>query len=126
MGTSRSLGKWVGPALLLACALAGCTVSVQPWTKPAPVGPEAAALAAKGQAPYPANYPPNGLNPNPAAPNGIPGAAYAQGYSPGGYQAGGYQPGLPNTSAANESTSLLIRQLNEKDDQIRVLQEQNL
>src|SRR5947207_2893740 len=113
MVTPRSLGKRVGPALLLATAFTGCTVSVQPWTKPAPAGPEAAAAAAaaaKGQVPYAANYPPNGLNPNLPAPNGFPSAAYAQGYTPGGYQ-----PGPPSTSAANESTSLLIRQLNEKD-----------
>ena len=91
-------GKRMWPALLLAVA-AGCTVSVQPWTRPvaAPTHAEPGPAGAAGfKAPMP--------------------TPYAPGYPPGAYP--------PNTSAANESVSQLIKQLNETEDQRKALYEQ--
>jgi hypothetical protein len=107
MRSWKSFGT-IGLATVLAASI-GCTVSVQPWTKPHPAvpaqelppGSPPAAFKAPMPGPYP-NYPPNGV-----APNGYPPYPYP-----------------PNPSAANESTSQLIKQLNEMDDQRKAFQDQ--
>src|SRR5437763_235114 len=83
----------LGLATLFA-ALAGCTVSVQPWTKPhSPTPPpDAAAAAAAALKPPPGGpmpgYPPNGYTTGGLAPIGYPSAAYP----PAGYPSAGYPP----------------------------------
>lgn len=94
-------GKMTWPALLLLAGSAGCTVSVQPWTKP--TAPTAHAD------PGPAGATPAGFK----APMPTP---YAPGYPPSAYP--------PNTGAANESVAQLIKQLNETEDQRKALYEQ--
>jgi hypothetical protein len=103
------------PALLLLAA-AGCTISVQPWTKPHPVPPSPEpplANPAAFKAPMPSAYPPPaGYNPGVYPPNGMP---------PNPYPAGAY---APNPSANNEYTATLVQRLNEAEDQRKSLQEQ--
>jgi hypothetical protein len=107
------MGSWkrlctTGLAILLAASM-GCTVSVQPWTKPhpavvapePPMGSPPGAFKAPVPNPYP-NYPPNAFPPN--------------GYPPYTYP--------PNPAAGNESTAQLIKQLNEMDDQRKAFQDQ--
>jgi hypothetical protein len=110
-------GRTLGVALWLLCATAGCTVSVQPWTKqhaPAPPDPAAGALAGPGgfKAPPPGTLPPgpNGANPFPAA-----------GYPPSGYGQGPYPQ---NQGQANESTAQLIKLNNDLEDSRRALLDQ--
>ncbi len=104
MASWHNWGKLTWSGLLLACS-AGCTVSVQPWTKPTaptthldPAAPGANAAGFKGPMP----------------------AAYPQGYPPGSYP----PTYPPNAGAANESVSQLIKQLNETDDQRKALLDQ--
>ena len=111
MASWRSLGGIRWSAVLLLAAGAGCTISVQPWTKPTPptthldpaLGPpNAAGFKAPLPTPYPPGYPPSGYPPN--------------GYPPSAYP--------PNASAGNESVSQLIKQLNETEDQRKALLDQ--
>jgi hypothetical protein len=116
----KILGGLMWLEMLLLTSLAGCAVSVQPWTKPAPAAspaPDAAAAnphaPAGFKAPMPSPYPPTPYPP--------PAAFPANAYPPNGYPPSGY----PQTSSAgNESISQLIKQLNETDDQRKALLEQ--
>jgi hypothetical protein len=124
MRSWQSLGGMIGLAMLLATAGAGCTVSIQPWTRPLPVAqtlePPLGNPAYKGPMPNPspANYP---------APNGYPQGGYpANGYPPNAYPPGAYPPSAygPGASAGNESIAQLIKQQNEAEDQRRALLDQ--
>jgi hypothetical protein len=112
MGSWKSVGPIVGPALLLMTA-AGCTISIQPWTKPVVVAPQPDPAALKPPLPgYPPNYPPNTAPPN--------------GYPPGAYPPTPY-PATPypaTTASLNEYNAQLVKQLNEKDDQNKALLDQ--
>jgi hypothetical protein len=114
-------GRILGVAILLLSATAGCTVSVQPWSKQhASATPDAAAAAAGPggfKAPVPGAYPPNPNAPSPFAPAGYPPGAYP----PGGF---GPNPYPQNQGQANESAAQLIKQFNEVDDQRRALLDQ--
>jgi hypothetical protein len=116
-------GRTLGVALWLLCATAGCTVSVQPWTKQhAPATPDGAAAAATGPGGFKAPigpFPPNNAN-------GAPGSFGPNGFSPNGYSPAGYGQGPypQNQGQANESAAQLIKQLNDLDDQRRALQDQ--
>lgn len=81
---------------LLLASIAGCTISIQPWTKPTPPPPPGAAPVIDGQSPYP--------------PGLLPGSAM--------------RPPLPNGGA--DSMVQVIKQLNEADDQRKAYQEQVL
>lgn len=89
-----------GVTLLLF--VGGCTISIQPWTKPVPVS----------TAPT-----------TPLDPNGMPSGMIPIGpQTPQGLRS---NPLAPNTPAAgNEAMSQLIKQFNEADDLRRALQEQ--
>ncbi len=113
MRSRSKLSRMVGLAPFLLTAVAGCTVSVQPWTKPsgppAP-DPQAAAATSAFKGPMPTPLPPNPNLPNPYQ----------------GYPQNPYGPGLygPNGAANNESMSQLIKQFNETDDQRKALADQ--
>jgi ABC-type transporter Mla subunit MlaD len=120
----QHLSGIVGLAGLLGRAAAGCTISIQPWTKPIPLGqtPEPPLGNPAFKAPMPNPYPPNYPLP---LPNGYP----PNGYPPNGYPAGAYPPNAPSAygpsaSAGNESIALLIKQMNETEDQRKVLLDQ--
>jgi predicted nuclease with TOPRIM domain len=91
--------RWLGLSLL-GCA-AGCTISVQPWTKPVVM-----------QAPDPA------ANVNPAA------GVIPPGMMPPGMPPPGIPRQMPPLGGTNESISHLIRQYNETDDHRKALLEQ--
>src|SRR5437868_1541116 len=133
MRSWRCLGGIMGLAALAVTAPVGCTISIQPWTRPfalpqtsePPLGnpaykapmpnPYAPNYPLPGQNGYPPGGYPNGYPPNGSAPNGYP---------PNAYPPNGYPPIAYGSSAGNESIAQLIKQLNETDDQRRALLDQ--
>jgi prefoldin subunit 5 len=101
--------SWIRPTrilgfVLLLTSAAGCTISIQPWTKPVPPTQEP---------PLAATHNPSGFKaPMPAT------------YPTGPYPPGAYPGPYPNNGAGNESVSQLIKQFNEAEDQRKALQEQ--
>jgi hypothetical protein len=126
MRSWRNLGGMMGLAALVVTAAGGCTISIQPWTKPIALGqtPEPPLGSPGYKGPLPNPYPPNYPVPTPNGypPNGYP----ANGYPPNGYPPAAYPPSAyaPNTSAGNESVALLMRQLNDAEDQRKALVDQ--
>ena len=119
MRTWQSLGGMMIAAVLLLGPTSGCTISVQPWTKPHPgaPAPDAAAGAPTSafKAPMPSPFP--GSYPQVTPPPG--------GYPPNSYPPNPYSPaGYSSQSTSNESVAQLIKQLNETDDQRKALLDQ--
>jgi hypothetical protein len=91
----KNPAKIIGVSALMLVA-AGCTISVQPWTKP--------------------SVPPTPTEPPPGHPYGN--------YPPSQFNAPTPRSLPQNMSAANEATSQLVRQLNDADDQRKALLDQ--
>src|SRR5262249_29830805 len=113
MWTWKDLSKIIAFAVVPLSAAMGCTISIQPWTRHAATAPapDAPPGSAGFKAPMPNPYPPGNL-PSPYPPNAYPPNAYP----PGAY--------APNPAGGNESMAQLIKQLNEAEDQRKVLSDQ--
>lgn len=104
--------RWLATSLL-GCA--GCTISVQPWTKPVVTQPDPSAGMIN---------PAGGVPPGMMQQGGMPPGMIPPGMMQQGRQMPPQMPPMGGGGVPNESISHLIKQYNEADDHRKALQEQ--